>query len=72
MIFLLLSKPDKTDTYICVSEIAAIDQIIGDKGLSSKIILKSGAEIIVADDSEKIFTAVIESDPTGETEGRGV
>ena len=56
------TRPDGTETWINYLEIAAIIQVEEEDATYTRIILKSGAEVIVDDSPEDIHACVIQHD----------
>ncbi len=62
MKLIVCTRPDGTEIWINYLEIAAIVQFVEEDEAYSRIILKSGAEIIVDDNPEDIHACIIQHD----------
>ena len=62
MKIIVCTRPDGTEIWINYLEIAAIVQFVEEDEAYSRIILKSGAEIIVDDNPEDIHASIIQHD----------
>ena len=66
MKLIVCTRPDGTETWINYLEIAALIQFEEEEIIYTRIILKSGAEIIVEDIPEDIHACIIQHDEYSE------
>lgn len=66
MKLIVCTRPDGTEIWINYLEIAAIVQFEDEQVLYSRLVLKSGAEIIVDDSPEDIHNCIVQHDEYSE------
>ena len=66
MKLIVCTRPDGTEIWINYLEIAAIVQFEEEQATYSRVILKSGAEIIVDDSPEDIHSCIVQHDEYSE------